>query len=117
MPWTLTVREGSRVHRNGFADLELVLDELEARGRALERSASSAAVDVRVRRFAPDEQVIARLELAGPKRLAPGVRAGVDIRGDGSAIAYVGRVRRAALKPRRGESAYDALRRELSQPT
>lgn len=54
----------------------------------------------------------ARLELSGPGRAA----GGIDIRGDGSAEAYTGRLRRRVIGLRKGESAYDALRRAFEPP-
>jgi len=61
------------------------------------------------REIAPVQQVAARAELAGPARL----RAGVDLRGDGSTEAWVGRWRRRLVEQADGESAYQALRRAL----
>ena len=71
-------------------------------------------MNARVRRFEPVQQVAARLELAGPERLMPSVRGGVDVRGDGSMEAYVGRVRRRLVDRRRRETPVQALRRELA---
>jgi hypothetical protein len=113
VPWRLTVRAEHRVERSRFDDLPRALDALERRGRELARTAPRKPVDVKIKQFEPVQQVIARLELAGPERWLPSVRAGVDVRGDGSTEAYVGRVRRQLVEQRRRESAVAALRREL----
>ena len=60
-----------------------------------------------IRRIEPVQQVTARIQLAGPGRL----RAGIDVRGDGSAEAWTGWLRRRVVDQRRGESPYDALSR------
>jgi hypothetical protein len=113
VPWKLTVRSGPRVERARFEALDDALSALEARGRELTDGVPRRPVDVRFKRFEAVQQVAARLELAGPERLIPSTRAGVDVRGDGSTEAYVGRVRREVVRQRKGESAYKALRRAL----
>jgi hypothetical protein len=59
---------------------------------------------------------VARLELAGPERRLAKTHAGVDVHGDGSAEAYLGRVRRQRLAPATGEDAIAALRKALRNP-
>lgn len=115
MGWKLTVRSGPKVNRSSFDDIEGALTELELRGRELAGAAPREALDAKFKRFEPQQRVIARLELAGPERFVPSVRAGVDVRGDGSVEAYRGRIRREAITERRGESAYAALRRALAE--
>ena len=108
MAYSVTVRSGPKVERARYPDLREALDAIEARGRELEHSASARPFGGQLlRRFEPVQQVSARIELAGPRRL----RAGVDVRGDGSSEAFTGRVRRKLVEQRAGESAYDALRR------
>jgi hypothetical protein len=115
VPWKVTIRAGPRVERERFGVLDEALDSIEARARELARSATRGAVDVRFKRFEPIQQVAARIELSGPERLIPSVHAGVDVRGDGSTEAYLGRLRRRVVKQRRGETAFRALRRALSK--
>jgi hypothetical protein len=109
----LTVRAGPRVERVRFDDLDQALLALEARARELAGNAPRRPLDIKVQRFEPAQQVTARVELAGPERLVPSVRGGVDVRGDGSTEAYVGRVRREVLEQRRGETPFRALSRAL----
>jgi hypothetical protein len=112
--WKLTVRVGPKVERSRYDQLADALDALEARARELSQDASGRTVDVKFRRFEPVEQVVARIELAGPQRVMPRVRAGVDVRGDGSTEAYLGHLTRDVITERGRESAYAALRRELA---
>jgi hypothetical protein len=62
-----------------------------------------------VREYTPSQQVAARVELRGP-----GVRAGADVRGDGTVHPYVGRFLRRPLEARDDETPYAALRRAVA---
>ncbi len=101
------------MQRMRFDDVGSGLDALESRAKELAKAAPNQPLDVRYKRYQPVQQVFARIELAGPERLLPSVRAGVDVRGDGSVEAFSGRVKRELIEPRRGETAYAALRRAL----
>jgi hypothetical protein len=111
----MTVRAGPEVQRSTFPDVVAALDELEARARELALEAPDRVVDAKFKRFEPSEQVVARLELSGPQRLVPSVRAGIDVHGDGSVEAYRGRVRRAVIQERDSEGVFAALRRTLTE--
>jgi hypothetical protein len=108
--YKITVRIKARVERERAEDLDAALASLERRGRELASEARvPPAGGTLVRRFEPVQQVFGRLELAGPN----GLRAGIDVRGDGSVEAFTGRIRRKLVRQETGESAYDALRRVL----
>jgi hypothetical protein len=62
------------------------------------------------REYTPDRQVAGRFELRGP-----GARGGIDLRGDGSAEAYRGRIRKRIVERRGGESAVQALARSINE--
>ena len=100
------------MERIRFQDLGDALAALERRGEELQSDAGTRTVELKLmRKVEPVQQVVARLELAGPNRL----RAGIDVRGDGSAEAWTGRVRRSLIEQLDGESPYDALRRSVER--
>jgi hypothetical protein len=113
MGFRLTVRDGPRVVRARYGSLDAALDALAGHVEELQRRPERAAIDLHVRRFEPVAQVVARAELSGPQRLLPRVRAGVDVRGDGSAEAWTGRASRRVLAQQDGEAPVLALRRAL----
>jgi len=110
MSWRVTVRDGPRVEKLRAAALGQALDLVEREGRVLANGPGRRPVELRARTFTPQQQVAGRVELRGPR-----VRAGVDVRGDGSVEAWTGRVRRRVIAQEERESSYDALRRVLAQ--
>ena len=110
MTHTVTYRVRGRVTRERYDSLDEALAAIEERTAEFARTAQAAPEGGGLmRRIEPVQQVIARLELAGPRRL----RAGVDVRGDGSSEAWTGRVRRRLVEPGDGEDAVAALRRAV----
>jgi hypothetical protein len=108
--YAVTVRTRGKVRRRRFESLAEALRALRASTDELEREGHAAALGGGLmRRFEPVAQVVGRVELSGPR----GLRAGVDVRGDGSSEAFRGRLRRELVPQRGGESACDALARVL----
>lgn len=111
--YRLIVREGPHVTHRRFPTLAAALDALDRHVTALAERPAREAIDLRVRRIEPVAQVVARAEVSGPQRWLPRVRAGVDVRGDGSAEAWTGRASRSVVDRLDGESCAAALRRVL----
>ena len=108
--YRVTFRVSGKVTHERFDDLAAALDALERSGHALQGQADADTVGGSLmRRFEPEDQVTARLEVSGR-----GVHAGVDVRGDGTAVPFTGRFLRKQIERRDGESAYAALRRVIA---
>ncbi|MBJ7342389.1 MAG: hypothetical protein JHC46_02240 [Solirubrobacteraceae bacterium] len=107
--YTLTLRREGDSERQRFVTLDGALDALETEIRAMSQTVRREATKSLGREYEPVELVAVRAEVSGP-----GVRGGVDLRGDGSVQAFSGRIRRAVIEPRDGEDPYSALRRVLS---
>jgi hypothetical protein len=102
----ITARVGSEVRRSRHATLDEALDALDAQ---LGGVAPEPSRRVLGREYDPVRQVAGRFELRGPR----GARGGLDVRGDGSAEAYTGWLRKHVVPRRQGETAVDALGRAL----
>jgi hypothetical protein len=110
-PYVVRVRVSGKVRKRRCHTLTAAMRMIEREARELEAGADGRAQGgTLIRRLQPVQIVVARLELSGPGRL----RAGVDVRGDGSSEAFTGRLRRRVVEQRDGEGPYDALRRELT---
>jgi hypothetical protein len=98
--YRVTVRRGPRVSREDYETLNQALAAIEREARG-HRSAENALG----RTYAPEQLVAARIELKGATQ-----RAGIDVRGDGSRVAWTGRMRRTPLEG----DAIRALRQSVS---
>jgi hypothetical protein len=107
--YRLTIRRRGATDRERFATLHDALEALEARLDALAPTERRGRERAFAREYDAIQQVSVRGQLSGPRRL----RAGVDLRGDGSAEAFTGHWRRRLVERRSGETAYEALRRVL----
>jgi hypothetical protein len=109
--WKLTVRHRSGVAREQFDELDPALVELKRRAESVRAEGNLAQVSA-VREFTPADQVHARLEISGRGLLRPPT-AGIDVRGDGSMVAFRGSVRRQQIEPKADQTIFDAVRAAL----
>jgi hypothetical protein len=106
--YRLTVRRRGATERERFGSLADALAALQARLDELAPTARRGPQRTLTGEIEPVQQVALRGEIAGP-----GARGGIDVRGDGSAEAFIGRWRRVVVARGAGESAYEALARVL----
>jgi hypothetical protein len=114
VPYRVTTRATGKVQRS---DHDALPDAVEAAITAARLAAAephAKTIDLRARRWAPEDQVATRIELKGPERWRPATQAGIDVLGDGSLQAWTGAPERRAIEPAEGEDAYAALRRALT---
>jgi hypothetical protein len=102
----VTSRIGPEVRKERYGSLDEAIDALEREAAGV---GGVSTTKVLGREYEPAAQVAGRFELAGPG----GARGGIDVRGDGSAEAFRGRVRKQVVERRDGETAAQALRRVL----
>ena len=110
--WTLRLRQGSQVTKRRFDSLEAALDGLQ---EAVDAAGPQRRDTARafMREIEPVKQVALRAEIAGPQRFFAKVNGGIDVRGDGSSEPFTGRVNRAVVEMRSGETPLAALARAL----
>jgi hypothetical protein len=104
--WKVTIRHGSRVGREKFDSLDQAIEEARRRVEEIQRDGGLPTISA-FRKHTPDQRVEARVEVSGPGffRSREG---GIDVMGDGHAIAFTGAIRK---EPVEADSLEDALRR------
>ncbi len=111
MSWKVTVRHGSDVGREKFATLDQAIDE--ARRRVDQVLREDRLPPVRsIRDFSPGQRVQARIEISGPG-LIRSPEGGIDVMGDGTAIAYTGAIRKETIEADSLGQAFERLRANL----
>ncbi len=112
MSWKVTLRHGSSVGREKFATLDEAIDEARRRVEEVEREDRLPPVSM-LRDFSPSQQVQARIEISGPG-LIRSAEGGIDVMGDGRAIAYTGVIRKQTIEADTLDEAFGRLRRVLA---
>jgi hypothetical protein len=110
--WKLSVRHGSEVFNEAFESLDDAIASMTRRAEEIQAEGPLPAAST-LRDYQARDQVHARLQLTGRGLLRKPV-AGVDVRGDGSLVAYRGGLRREELEPDGQETPFDVVRKTLA---
>jgi hypothetical protein len=111
--WKVTVRHGSGVGREKFASLDEALADARVRVDEISREGGLSTVSM-LREFTPAQRVHARIEISGPGLIRP-PEGGVDVMGDGRAIAYTGAIRKERIEADSLDEAFEHLREALGR--
>jgi hypothetical protein len=111
--WKVTVRHGSQVRREKFDSLDEAIAHAQRRVGEIQREDRLPHVSM-LREFTPEEQVQARVEISGPG-LIRSPEGGIDVMGDGTAIAYTGTIRKEPIDADALDDAFERLREALGR--
>jgi hypothetical protein len=109
--WKVTVRHGSKVGREKFDSLDEAIDEARRRVEEIRRDGGLPAISA-FRTHTPDQRVEARIEISGPG-LIRSPEGGIDVMGDGHAIAYTGAIRKETIRAGSLDEAFEHLTEAL----
>jgi hypothetical protein len=110
--WKVTVRHGSKVGREKFDSLDEAIDEARRRVEEIRRDGGLPTISA-FREHPPDQRVEARIEISGPG-LIRSPEGGIDVMGDGHAIAYTGAIRKETIGADSLDQVFDRLREALA---
>jgi hypothetical protein len=111
--WKVTVRHGSSVGREKFDSLDEAIGEARRRVEEIRREGGLPTISA-FRKHTPDQRVHARIEISGPG-LIRGKEGGIDVMGDGSAIAYTGAIRKEQIEADSLDEAFERLQSTLGE--
>jgi hypothetical protein len=109
--WKVTIRHGSRVGREKFDSLDEAISDARRRVEEIRREDGLPEITV-FRMHSPSQRVNARIEVSGPG-LIRSREGGIDVMGDGRAIAYIGAVRKETIDADSLDEAFERLRSAL----
>jgi hypothetical protein len=111
--WKVTVRHGSSVGREKFDSLDEAIGEARRRVEEIRREGGLPTITA-FRDHTPDQRVHARIEISGPGLLR-GKEGGIDVMGDGKAVAYTGAIRKEQVEADSLDQAFTRLQRQLGR--
>lgn len=112
MSWKVTVRHGSKVAREKFGTLDDAIAEVRRRVEEVRREGRLPAISA-FREHTPGQRVQARIEISGPGVIRS-PEGGIDVMGDGHAVAYSGAIRKETIEADSLDDAFEQLRTALS---